>query len=191
MLVADDGAKVDFVDLYTRGMRGVRYNLLTGASVDFLVVQSLVDRLLETGGCWHLALHGTPQTLVDLESWSELGVPIVIDHCGRLDLGRNEIARDVEKLLNTMENPAVWMKLSGIDRMSRIGSPFGDAAPIARQLFHVAPERCIWGTDFPHPNHDVPPHDADLIDAIPAIAETTEDQHRLLIENPRRLFEGT
>ena len=89
-------------------------------------------------------------------------------------------------LLRLVENGA-WAKLSGY--RSSAGPPYDDAAPMARALLSAAPDRCVWGTDWPHPNmQDNVPDDGHLVDMIPRIAPTAELQRKLLVDNPERLY---
>ncbi|OYY08241.1 MAG: 2-pyrone-4,6-dicarboxylate hydrolase, partial [Rhizobiales bacterium 35-68-8] len=68
------------------------------------------------------------------------------------------------------------------------GPPFHDAVPFARKLAETAPDRIIWGTDWPHPNVKVMPNDGDLVDLIPLFAPEPELQRKILVDNPARLF---
>ena len=81
------------------------------------------------------------------------------------------------------------MKASGFERVSTAGPPFHDAIPFARKLVETAPDRVIWGTDWPHPNVKVMPNDGDLVDLIPLFAPEPELQHKILVDNPASLFD--
>jgi predicted TIM-barrel fold metal-dependent hydrolase len=82
----------------------------------------------------------------------------------------------------------VWVKLSGADRISKEGPPYRDAVRFARALADYAPERVVWGTDWPHPNHTAVPNDGTLVDLIAEIAPDERTRHRMLVENPAKLF---
>jgi predicted TIM-barrel fold metal-dependent hydrolase len=69
------------------------------------------------------------------------------------------------------------------------GPPFHDAVPFARRIIETAPDRVIWGTDWPHPNVKVMPNDGDLVDLIPLFAPEPGLQQKILVDNPARLFE--
>ena len=107
---------------------------------------------------------------------------------GRLDAAAGPDQPAMHVLLDLLRNPNCWIKLSGIDRASRRGFPYDDALPLARKLFAAAPERSLWGTDFPHPNLADPVDEADLVDLLPRIAQTEKERHDLLIANPARLY---
>jgi predicted TIM-barrel fold metal-dependent hydrolase len=81
------------------------------------------------------------------------------------------------------------VKLSGADRLSRDGAPYRDAVPIARRLAEHAPERILWGSDWPHVNlHGPMSDDACLVDLIAEIAPTQSERRRLLVDNPVEFF---
>ena len=82
-----------------------------------------------------------------------------------------------------------WVKVCGCERVSSKGPPFHDAVPFARKVAETAPDRVLWGTDWPHPNVKVMPNDGDLVDLIPLFAPEPELQHKILVANPVRLFE--
>ena len=52
----------------------------------------------------------------------------------------------------------------------------------------AAPDRVLWGTDWPHPNVPVMPDDGDLVDLVPLNAPDADLRHKLLVANPARLF---
>jgi predicted TIM-barrel fold metal-dependent hydrolase len=74
----------------------------------------------------------------------------------------------------------------GSERISM--PPYAEAVPIARTLVEAAPERVLWGTDFPHPNATHEADEADLVDLVPQFAPDPLAQERLLVDNPARLY---
>ena len=93
------------------------------------------------------------------------------------------------KLLDFMKNDSCWVKICGAERISSAGPPFTDAVPFAQALLEVAPDRVIWGTDWPHPNitrHM--PNDGDLVDLVPLFAPDAPMQKNVLVDNPARLY---
>ena len=82
--------------------------------------------------------------------------------------------------------PTCWVKVSGSERISK--PPYEAALPFAQALVETAPDRVLWGTDFPHPNLAIPADEADLVDLLPQVATTAEARQRLLVDNPARLY---
>ena len=94
------------------------------------------------------------------------------------------------KLARNLEN--CWVKISGSERISSAGPPFTDAVPFAQALIAAAPDRILWGTDWPHPNISRHmPNDGDLVDLIPLMMPEASMQRRVLIDNPQRLYQFT
>jgi len=83
----------------------------------------------------------------------------------------------------------VWVKLSGADRLSGGPVPSPAAVGLARRLATHAPERVVWGTDFPHPNLDgAAPDDGVLLDTLDVVAPEPVLRQQLLVDNPAALF---
>jgi predicted TIM-barrel fold metal-dependent hydrolase len=94
----------------------------------------------------------------------------------------------LEELLRVIEAGRHWVKLCGY-RNSRTGYPYGDVAPLARRFLAAVPERCVWGTDWPHTaiaGHM--PEDAELLDLLADWAPDEALRHRVLVENPTALY---
>jgi len=87
-----------------------------------------------------------------------------------------------------MKNEPAWVKVSGPERISAGGRPFRDAVPFARALIDAAPDRVLWGTDFPHPNVRVMPNDGELLDLFALFTDDEELRRKVLVDNPARLY---
>jgi predicted TIM-barrel fold metal-dependent hydrolase len=84
-----------------------------------------------------------------------------------------------------------WVKLSGAERITADGPPpYDDVVPFAETLIAAAPDRMLWGTDWPHPNVRDVPDDGDLLDLVAAFAPDETVRHRVLVDNPARLYFG-
>jgi 2-pyrone-4,6-dicarboxylate lactonase len=115
-------------------------------------------------------------------------VPVVIDHMGRIDASLGLEQPAFRALLKLLEDRNVWVKVSGCDRATRQGPPYADAVPFAKKLVAEFGDRCVWGTDWPHPNHQGPvPDDGELVDLLAEIAPGPA-LHALLVDNPQRLY---
>ena len=173
------------------GFRGVRYNFMPhlheSDSIDQVV--ALTSRLADIG--WHLQIHMDGSYIADMGPKLERSpVPVVIDHIGRVDAGQGLEQPAFQNLLRLMQNPKFWMKVSGLDRITKQGPPYADAIPFARKLVAEFPDRVVWGTDWPHPHHKGPiPDDGQLVDLIAEMAPTDELLRKLMVDNPLRLYE--
>lgn len=175
--------------LARQGFRGIRFNFSKhlGAGTPIAEVIAMTPRLAELG--WHLQVHFDSALLDELAPHlARSAVPVVIDHMGRIDasLGLDQPA--FRTLRDLLRHPSVWVKVSGCDRISRQGPPYADAIPFARQLVEAFGDRTLWGTDWPHPNHNHVPDDGVLVDLLVEIAPTAAMREALLVDNPQRLY---
>jgi predicted TIM-barrel fold metal-dependent hydrolase len=172
------------------GVRGVRFNFVKhlGGTPDLEVFDRVLDRIRPFG--WHVVLHlDAGDILEHAERISRIKVPFVIDHMGRVQAKNGLEQESFRRLLKLMRNELAWVKICGPERVSSAGAPFHDAVPFARQLAEAAPDRTLWGTDFPHPNiaGDMP-NDGDLVDLLALAVEDETARRKILIDNPDRLY---
>ncbi|MGH8263627.1 MAG: amidohydrolase family protein [Steroidobacterales bacterium] len=190
---ADDSfTEQDFEGLNAQGFRGVRFNFVKhlGGMPDMAEFHRIIARIRPFG--WHVDLHFDAGDLVEHAGLlAQLPVPYIIDHMGRVPTKAGLEQEPFRRLLGVArDNEHCWVKISGAERISSAGPPFSDAAPFARALIEAAPDRILWGTDWPHPNiarHM--PNDGDLVDLIPRYAPDGATQRRVLIDNPHRLYQ--
>ena len=109
---------------------------------------------------------------------------MVIDHMARIDVREGLNGKAFTALRRLLDRGNVWVKLSGADRISMEPGSFADAVPFARALAVHAPERIVWGTDWPHPNHTAVPDDGVLVDLIAQIAPDARTRLLMLVDNP-------
>ena len=176
--------------LHEGGMRGIRFNFLKR-----LVDDAPKDKFLEVAGRlpagWHVVIYFEADILEDLRPFIDaIPVPLVVDHLGRPDVTQGPDGPDLRafrRLLNS--RPDLNFKPTCPDRLDPTGDPWNAFAEAVRPLVEDYPDRCIWGTDWPHPNQqDIRPDDGHIVDMIPRIAPTAELQHKLLVANPERLY---
>ncbi|HEX2011452.1 MAG TPA: amidohydrolase family protein [Roseateles sp.] len=189
-LLPTDVADAELRRLDAAGFRGVRFNYMghLGRRVPVEDVLALAARLEPLG--WHLQIHGDPSLLTELAApLLRSPVPVVIDHIGRIDAALGAQQRDFLALRRLLDDQRIWVKLSGMDRISRSGPPYADAQSFARALMAEHGERVLWGNDWPHPNHAGPlPDERQLVELIAAIAPTAAQRQALLVDNPQRLY---
>ena len=181
--------------LHKGGIRGIRFNFLKR-----LVDDAPKDRFLEVAGRlpagWHVVIYFEADILDELRPFMDgITVPLVIDHMGRPDVSQGPDGPDMRAfraLLDSRDD--IWFKATCPDRLDNLlegggGDPWDAFAAAVAPLVADYPDRCLWGTDWPHPNMaDAIPDDGHLVDMIPRIAPTAERRQRLLVTNPERLY---
>jgi 2-pyrone-4,6-dicarboxylate lactonase len=190
-LVPVDVDMVQLKKLHEQGFRGVRFNFVQhlGGGPALSDVMRLTSKLAALD--WHLQLHVEPSMILSLTPELKLSpVPVVIDHMGRIDASRGLDQPGFTHLLKLLEDKRMWVKVSGLERASRQGAPYADAVPFARKLVTEFGSRCVWGSDWPHPNLDAIPDDGRLVDLIGEFANPMQRQ-ALLVDNPNRLYKFT
>lgn len=190
--VRQDISDAELADLDRAGVKGVRFNFVKRL-VDVTpkaVLAEIAARIAPLG--WHVVIYFEAADLPDLADFiAGLPTVVVIDHMGRPDLTQAPDGPGFAPFLHLMAaNPHIWSKVTGAERLSEVGPPdYADFVPFARTVVERFPDRVLWGTDWPHPNLKTHmPDDAHLVDLLPKIAPTAALQHKLLVENPQRLY---
>lgn len=181
----------DFERLHRGGIRGVRFNFVKhlGGAPDLERMRAMLARVAPLG--WHVEWHFDAGDMLEYNSlFDEMPLPIVLDHMGRVPVADGLQQKPFQILLRKLgDHKNLWVKISGAERISRTGPPFADAVPFARALVEVAEDRIIWGTDWPHPNiAGIMPNDGDLVDLLPQMIADETTRHKVLVDNPARLF---
>ena len=190
-MIDESFSDADIGALHEAGVRGTRFNFVAhlGGAPDLEVFWRLVDRVRPFG--WHIVLHFDAN---DLPSYAELldrmPCPYVIDHMARIDATAGLDQAPFEALLDLLRDERAWVKVSGAERLTADGTPpYDDVVPYAQALIAVAPERILWGTDWPHPNVRYMPNDGDLVDVLAAFAPDETIRNRILVHNPETLYD--
>jgi len=173
------------------GVRGVRFNFLKRL-VDSTPRDNYVrvaEKVVKLG--WHVVIYFEAPELEELAPFiTSLPVVVVVDHMGRPDVDLGTDHSQWLRFLRLMdEHENIWVKVSGPERLSKLGPPYDDVVAFGKTLVERYPERVLWGTDWPHPNMETHvPDDGMLVDFIPRIATSQDLQQKLLVENPMRLY---
>lgn len=177
----------EYKTLHDGGVRGARFNFVKhlGGRPDMELLRRTVDRIKDMG--WHLVMHVDAPDIIPLsEMIRTLPLPFVIDHMGRVP-GKDGVDQaPLKALLELAKLENCWIKVCGAERISF--PPYAEAVPIAHAIMQAAPDRVLWGTDFPHPNPTHEADEADLVDLVPQYAPDALAQKRLLVDNPARLY---
>lgn len=180
----------DLLALGKAGIKGCRFAFLKrlGGVGDMAAFRRLVDRAAAVG--WHVDIYLEPGSIREFSPiLKALPVTYVIDHMGTVDAAKGLDDGEFKALLELQSSDEkCWIKITGLERASAAGPPFHDAVPFAKSLIDNAPDRVLWGTDWPHPNVKIMPNDGDIVDLIPLYAPDPAVQRKLLVTNPERLF---
>lgn len=191
-LVPANVADSELRRLANAGFRGVRFNFMKhlSSSASPNEVLDLTKRLKDVG--MHLQVHFESSLVHSLAPLlARSAVPVVVDHIGRVDAAQGASHPDFLALHAMLKNPLFYVKVSGIDRVDPHADsvpPYGSGVSLASLLLQSYPERCVWGTDWPHPNHTHVPDDGVLVDALARIAPTPFLLEQLLVQNPQSLY---
>ena len=191
--VRADIGEDELAAMHAAGVRGVRFNYvkrLVDPKPD-AYYRGIIDKIAAFG--WHVVVYFEAADLA--EKWdffTSLPTTVVVDHMGRPDVTKSPDGPEFAQFLRLMERGNIWSKVTCPERLSKSGPPtYDDFVPFGRTLVERFPDRVLWGTDWPHPNLNMVGHmpdDGTLVDMIPRIAPTAELQHKLLIDNPMRLY---
>ncbi|MFJ3551567.1 amidohydrolase family protein [Streptomyces sp. NPDC090114] len=196
--VRPDVTEGELLDLHAAGVRGVRFNfvrrLVDASPQDGL--RTIAEKVAPLG--WHVVLYFESADLPDLEDFfASLPTPLVVDHMGRPDVTRPVDGPEFSRFLRFVGAGDVWVKVTCPERLSATGPaaldgephPYADVVPFGRRVVEEFPDRVLWGTDWPHPNlTGHMPDDGLLVDYVPRIAVTADQRHKLLVDNPMKLY---
>jgi predicted TIM-barrel fold metal-dependent hydrolase len=173
------------------GVVGLRFSQSPPTATTTLdQIEPLAKRVADYG--WHLQIYMPGDMIAATEDlWNRLPMPLVFDHMGHLPQpqGINHPAFTVLRRL--IDKGRTWVKLSGAYIDTKVGPPaYADTTKVAQAFAKAAPERMVWGSDWPHPGlpFDNKPNDALLFDLLSEWVRNETDRHRILVENPEMLY---
>lgn len=163
------------------GVVGLRLNVLYGGGLGFDALDATEALCLETG--WHLQLLLDARTLPSALA-ARLRAPFVVDHMGHFPVN---VAEPGFQTLLPLVRDGAWVKLSGAYRMAP--EPWQATIPPARALHETAPDRCVWGSDWPHVSHwDRMMNVGELLDLLAEWVPDPTARDRVLVSNAHRLY---
>lgn len=176
--------------LHGLGIRGIRFNLVQAGATTVDMLEPLSKRVADLG--WHVQIHQTGDGIVKMEDvLQKVASPIVFDHMGRIpkDVGVAHPAYGVISRLIDKGN--TYVKISGAYMDTKVGPPtYADSTKLAQAFVRRAPQRMVWGSDWPHPTEkaDDKPDDAILVDLLSEWAPDQAERNRILVDNPAALY---
>ena len=190
-VVDDDISDHELESLHEAGVRGVRINVVDVAEgkgvIPMQSLAQLAGRVKRYG--WHVEFLMHADEFPDLDrQFADFPVDIVLGHLGYMKADKGVDQPGYQAMLRLMRQGKCWVKLTGPYRISNAPLPHADTLPYARALLEAAPERVLWGTDWPHVMVKTPmPNDADLADLLlDWVPERYREQ--VLVANPAKLY---
>jgi predicted TIM-barrel fold metal-dependent hydrolase len=172
--------------MHAAGVRGVRFNLSSGNGTPVEQLEPIARRLAPLG--WHIQVYIDGDTLAEMApTLAKLPVPIVIDHCGGVKAGLGLEHPQFRALLGLLDSGNAWIKVCSY-RVSSTGHPWADSAPNVKAFVARYPERCVWGTDWPHPQMNPVPEAGVLLDQFLEWVPDAAVRQRILVDNPAKLY---
>lgn len=169
-----------------RGARFTRQGLGLALSPDDF--QRAIARVSELG--WYAKFQPEPDGIMASAAMIDgLDMPVLIDHLGRPDPRRGADDPTLRQVSEWLRRGNYWVMLSLVEKVSKAGPPWDDVIPIARAYIEAAPDRVVWASDWPHPvSTTQPPNEGALIDFLDLVVANDQERHRILVDNPARLF---
>jgi predicted TIM-barrel fold metal-dependent hydrolase len=192
-IIDDTVTDAELENLHAAGMRGVRFNFVRMFKMapSPRLLQRSIDRIAPYG--WHIKIFVGPEELSDtIETLQQItAVQVVIDHMARLKPanGARNPAHDL--VLDLLRRENFWVLLSNGARMSGETRGWHDVVPIGREFYAAAPDRCLFGTDWPHThshNEGGGPQESELIELLYRFLPDAKARHAVLVDNPARLY---
>ena len=189
-MVPPDVTQATLQDLHAAGVRGVRMMMLPGGLLGWDDLAPLALKIKDWG--WHLNVQFNGCEFVQrLPLLQGLDVRLVVDHTGKFLVPPNS-TDDVafQALCRLLDTGRVWVKLSAPYETSRTGAPrYEDVSLLARYLATNYPERCLWASNWPHPNQNPVPSSVALLNLLPLWVSRTADIRRVLVDNPAQVYD--
>ena len=179
--------------MHGHGVRGIRFNISTGASKDRDAIMTLAQRVHALG--WHLQFWMNAKDTVDMESFLyQLPNQIVFDHRGHIPQPEGVVHPAFKVICGLLEKGKGWVKLSGLYQDTKLGEPsYADTVKVGKAFVDFAPERMVCGTDWPHPSifseRKPWPDDALMLDLLAEQAPDDAVRNRILVDNPTVLYD--
>lgn len=186
-VVDESASEIELRQMDAAGVRGIRFNLLQAGATPLDVLESLAKRIAAFG--WHVEVNASPaQIEANRSLWNRIPVNVSFDHLAHIPAPAHSQPAfgTIAKLL---QQGKAWVKLSGAYMYRKIGPPtYADAGTVVRAYVKEAPERLVWGTDWPHPTEKKKPDDALLFDLLAEWVPGESTRTRILVENAAKLY---
>jgi 2-pyrone-4,6-dicarboxylate lactonase len=193
-VLADEASEREIAALHAAGVRGARLNIVdvkTGrGELPLDRIARLADRIKPFG--WHIEFLMHVDEFPDLDRMlARLPIDCVFGHLGYVRADKGVQAPGFQALLRMLRAGRAWVKLTGPYRISTGPLPHADTRAFAHALVEAAPDRLVWGSDWPHVKTEwaIPmPNDGELADLLARWVPDADARRRVLVDNPARLY---
>ena len=190
VVVDDTVSDTELKRMHAQGARGIRFNLAQTGATTAEMLEPLSKRVNELG--WHIQINASAARIAEIMPILEK-VPsrIVFDHLAHIPQPDGVNHPLYGQVLRLIDKGNTWVKLSGAYADTKVGPPsYADSSAVAQAYAKAAPERCVWGSDWPHPGErEKKPDDAVLFDLLLTWVPDEKARHRVLVENPAVLYD--
>ncbi|PHI31546.1 amidohydrolase family protein [Budvicia aquatica] len=176
------------LDMHAGGVRGLRINVLFGGGIGFDAMETLASRIAPLG--WHMQFLMDVRQLPELmPRMKKLPCQCIVDHMGHMPVSLGLNHPGYQALLHIVRDHGWWAKLSGAYRISESWqNDYLDVTPLAQQLIEAAPDRMVWGSDWPHVSVSRMPDTGRLRNLLASWVPDESMRNRILVDNPARLY---
>jgi predicted TIM-barrel fold metal-dependent hydrolase len=170
-------------------VRGIRFNLVQAGVTSVDMLEPLSKRVNDLG--WLVQIHMLADQIVEIKDLLQrLPSPIVFDHLGRIPASASISHPAFGVISKLIDKGRTWVKLSSAYQDSKVGAPsYADVMGLAQAYVKAAPERMLWGSDWPHPTvKGTKPDDAILLDLLTDWASDGRTRRRILVDSPEAMY---
>jgi D-galactarolactone isomerase len=171
------------------GVRGIRFNLAQAGATTPEMIEPLAKRIADYG--WHIQINANPDKIMEIMPiLQNLPTPIVFDHLAHIPEPEGVKHPLYGQVLALIDKGKTWVKLSGAYADTKVGPPtYADSTAVAQAYVKAAPERLVWGSDWPHPSErETKPDDAVLIDLMLVWVPDEAVRNRIFVDNAAALY---
>lgn len=175
--------------LNEKGAIGVRFSLWNPKnSVTTINDCYEISEIIKDYG-WNIQLHISPQQLIDYKDIIlKIKSKIVLDHMARLSSKFYKDTDEFKFVTKLIDKGNTWVKISGPYLNSKEEYPWNDLIKITRNLISYAPERMLWGSDFPHITEKIKPKEESIIETIEMWFKNENEKNLALVKNPQEVY---
>jgi 2-pyrone-4,6-dicarboxylate lactonase len=188
-LLRDDTPSSEIGRLTRLGVRGMRMMSHKRGQHVPNYSKEIAARVHEHG--WHIQFYPHGTDIIDYaDKLIALPNPVVLDHFASIPAAGGVDQPAVKAVLKMLDSGKVWLKLSGPMRCTAEPPPYPSVTPLAHLFVKHAPERMVWGSDWPHVNLDgmMMPNDGDLLDLLAEWVPDSKVRNGILTQNPSALY---